>query len=270
MIQDYIEYQRQGRHLTERTCAEYAKELRYFVRWASPLGLRWSTIQPAHLMSYQQACSRLRGTTTNKRLTALRSFFGWMQQQGLRADNPAVTISSVRTQPVQRGVTDIEAHDRYLVQPSTSREEYDAKLLFAMLAETGCRVGEIVDLTFADLKADEMTAEVDGKGGKPRQVYYGKRTAYMLQQHPDGDQGRLFEAYGQRHFRYILEKYFDTADEHVNPHKLRHTYATRLYEAGCPLKDLASLLGHSSQRTTERYLQISDEHRQKQYRRYWY
>lgn len=271
MIQEYIHYQQAGRHLSLRTCEEYAKDLHYFAKWAATRGLRWSTIRTADLMAYQEACSHLEGTTVNKRLTALRSLFNWMMGQGMLSENPAACISSVRTHPKRRETATIEEYDQYLIEPCRSREEQDAKLLFAMLAETGCRIGEVINLTFENIDIDGLKFKVVGKGLKAREVYYSKRTAYMLQQVAESGRrtGRLFEEYGQRHFRFILSKYFDTDGQHIHPHKLRHTYATRMYHAGCPMKDLASLLGHSSQRTTERYLHISDDHRQQTYREYW-
>lgn len=268
MIKEYIQYQMQGRHLSARTCQEYEKDLRYFARWAKEQGLRWSTIETRHLQAYQQACSNLSGATTNKRLTAIRSLFAWMQAQGWVKENPAQDLQSVRTHHEKKETVKTD-YDHYLVQPSKSREEQDAKMLYALLLETGCRIGEVIDLQMTDVKENELCIDVIGKGNKKRRVYYGKRTAYMYEQRKKWDTGpRLFEEYGQRHFRYILSLYFDTEQQHVHPHMLRHTFATTAYEKGMPIKDLSGLLGHSSQRTTERYLEVSDAHLQRQYTKY--
>lgn len=270
MIKEYIEYQLQGRHLSARTCTEYAKDLHYFARWASTQGLRWSTIETRHLQAYQEACSHLNGVTTNKRLTAIRSLFSWMMAQGMVSSNPATDLPSVRTRHQKKESLKGD-HDAYLVQPTSCREELDAKMLYALLLETGCRIGEVLDLTLADFKQDELCITVRGKGDKVRTVYYGKRTAYMLTKRQEWGRGeRLFEEYGQRHFRYLLSRYFDTDGQHIHPHLLRHTYASKMYEAGMPMKDLSELLGHSSQRTTERYLDVSDEHLQRQALRYMF
>lgn len=268
MIKEFIEYQRNGRQLSERTCTEYEKDLRAFATWAKGKGLRWSTIESRDIMQYQSEHSQLRGSTVNHRVTAVRQLYTWLKAQGVVNVNPCDTVSSVITHPRERLLLQNDDADPYLVEPVRSREELDAKLLYSLLLESGCRLSEVINLTVEDIDVDNMTFEVVGKGAKQRQCFYGKRTAYMMQQRINLGVGRLFEDYGERHFRYILAKYFSKYQPGIHPHALRHTFTTRYYEAGAPMQELAGLLGHSSARTTERYLHLSNDALMATHRRY--
>lgn len=271
MIKEFIQYERDGRQLSPRTCEEYEKDLKAFAIWAKAKNLRWSLVTTADLMVYQTEHSSLRGTTLNRRITALRMLYNWLIAQGIVKTNPADGITSVITHPRQKKIAEIETADEYLIQPCRSREEMDAKLLYALLAESGCRLSEVIDLEVGDIHINHLSFQVTGKGGKHRTCFYGKRTAYMMQKRIETyGKGRLFEDMSQRHFRTILSKYFWRYCEGIHPHMLRHTFTTRMYEAGMEMHDLSSLLGHSSARTTERYLQLSDEHRETAYRKYSY
>lgn len=269
MIKEFIQYERDGRQLSPRTCEEYEKDLKSFAIWAKAKNLRWSLVTTADLMAYQTEHKDNSGATTNRRLTVIKQLYNWMISLGMVTANPAEGIQSVINHPRERKTTELMIADEYLIKPCQSREEMDAKLLFSILAESGCRISEVLDLETSDIQIDSLCFYVMGKGQKGRTCFYGKRTAYMLQQHiiKYGD-GRLFENLSQRYYRKILTEYFGKIIPGIHPHMLRHSFTTRFFEAGMEIHDLASLLGHSSARTTERYLHLSDEHRQMVYNKY--
>lgn len=263
MITEFIRYMHDGRHLAPRTCEEYEKSLRHFARWAQPQGLRWSQVRTANLLAYQQYQVELSGLTINTRLTALRMFYRYLINMGMVAENPAEPVPSCRTTHQRRGTVDTDAINHVIAAPSKTRGERDAKLMVALMLDSGARIGEIIDLTFDDIDLDAMQATVIGKGGKRRTIFYGGRTSYMIEQ--TAKTGRLFEAYGQRHFRYVIEQTFGNVAKGIHPHLLRHTAATELQEHGADLKTISLILGHSSVRTTERYLHPTDNYIQTQY-----
>lgn len=268
MIAEFISYLRDGLQLCEKTCMEYRKDLTDIARWASVKGLRWSTITTADLMSYQCEHSHLKGATINHRMTALRSFYRWLQQTGHDVTDPAQDLKPVRSFVNKDKAIDYTRADEYLAAPTHRPDERIAKLLWAFLLETGCRLGEAMGLDYSDFDRQHRAVIVDGKGRKRRVVYYGQRTADQLESMGERTEGTVFGQYGERQLRQLFYKYFGGRFHGVHPHQLRRTFATVMHESGCAMVDLASILGHSSVRTTERYLSLSDEWRERQYRQY--
>lgn len=268
MIPEFINYCEKSKRLSKKTCEDYGKDLRYFARWASVKKLSWSTISTTDLMLYQEERTDLKGTTINHQMTALRELYRWLIASGKMSINPAENLTSCKTSMVAWTFADITKADEYLIQPFTSRQELDAKLLFAVLAETGSRLNEILNLKVEDMDEADCSFVVTGKGGKKRRIYYGKRTSYMMNIRKTYGNGKLFENNGERHARYLLNKYFDLLLPGIHPHRLRHSFATILYESGCPMVTIASLLGHSNTRTTERYLHLSETTRKAAYDKY--
>ena len=268
MIAEFIEYMQTGIQLCPKTCMEYRKDLTAIARWAREKGLRWSTIRPQDLMQYQCEHSHLKGGTINHRISALRSFYRWLNTQGYDVADPTKDIQPVRSYVEKDKAIDYTRADEYLTQPCVRSEERTAKLLWAFLLETGCRLGEAMRLDYSDIDREHRAVVVDGKGRKRRVVYYGQRTADQLEAIGPRTEGTVFGMYGERQLRQLFYKYFGGKFYGVHPHQLRRTFATVMHESGCPMVDLASILGHSSQRTTERYLSLSDVWRERQYRRY--
>lgn len=266
MIAEFINYLRDGLQLCERTCTEYHKDLTYIARWANQKELRWSTITTSDLMTYQCEHSHLKGATINHRMSALKCFYRWLQQQGYKVGNPAIALTPVRSYAEKDKALDYTRADDYLNMQSLCAEEKTAKLLWAFLLETGCRLGEAMALKYSDFDREHRAVQVDGKGKKRRVVFYGQRTADQLQQQGEAATGLIFGQYTDRELRTIMYKYFGGKFAGVHPHQLRRTFATVMHESGCPMVDLASILGHSSVRTTERYLSLSDDWRERQYR----
>lgn len=268
MIKEFIEFCEKSKRLSSKTCENYGKDLRYFANWASTKGLRWSTITTADLMNYQKERSDLKGSSINQHVTAIRELYKWMIAVGMISTNPANNLASCKTRPNHWTFADITNADKYLIEPNASMQEMEAKLLFCILAETGCRLNEVLNLKVEDFDETDFSFTTIGKGSKVRRNYYGKRTTYMMEQRKKMGNGQLFSNTGERHARYLLTKYFDQYLHGIHPHRLRHSFATILYESGCPIVTIASLLGHSSSRTTERYLHLSELSRKAAYDKY--
>lgn len=150
------------------------------------------------------------------------------------------------------------------------------RLALGLMVAAGLRRSEAVNLTFADVKTQpnghgtRTVLQVSGKGAKDRVVPISEslataiaRWSELLQQ----DSGRILRSLGRNRqpgdsitttaLYYIVQKRGDLIGKpDLQPHDLRRTYAQLGYEAGIPITQISTLLGHASIETTQRYLNL--------------
>jgi site-specific recombinase XerD len=222
--------------------------------------------------------SGARATTVRRKLAALRSFYRHLQREGTVADNPFSSLRGPRkakTLPKVLSVGDVES---FLAQPGKDyaagrigeREFLRDSALFETLYSTGCRIGEVVPLRWSDIDFARGTAIVTGKGSKDRLVILGPKALDALGAlrgaSAADDDGAVFASTAgkpastrlveRRMKRYLAEAGLP-AD--LTPHKLRHSFATHLLDAGADLRSVQEMLGHSSLSTTQVYTHVSVE-----------
>ncbi len=151
--------------------------------------------------------------------------------------------------------------------------------LVELLYGTGIRIGELVALDVRDLELRAREVRVMGKGGKERIVPIPEQARRALdawlevRRHPGVMSEPLFislrprreggpRRLAAREARRILGERAVRADldQHVHPHRLRHSYATHLLDMGADLREIQELLGHASLSTTQKYTAVSIEH----------
>ncbi len=130
-----------------------------------------------------------------------------------------------------------------------------------MLAETGMRVGELVSLRWEDVDLNGKRARVKGKGGKFRYVYFTERTAELLRELPRDGNGRIFPVTDRTIRRWVSELL------KTHPHAVRHAFAVWFLSKGGNPRVLQRILGHSSLRTTEIYLDLAQSLVEREYRK---
>ncbi len=128
-----------------------------------------------------------------------------------------------------------------------------------MLAETGMRVGELVSLRWNDVDMTNKRARVHGKGGKYRYVYFTERTTSLLRELPR--RGKLVFGITDRTIRRWVSSLLNT-----HPHAIRHAFAVWFLSKGGNPRVLQRILGHSSLRTTEVYLDLAQSLVEREYR----
>lgn len=263
--QDWLDYlRRQGK--SPHTIKAYRHGLRHFARWYA--GTYDAPFAPEDVMprdvrdwkAYQQAVEQAAPATVNQRLVALTRFFHWACAQDLCRENPAEDVSNIHLDPKQPQALD-DSDLRRLLRAARGHLRDYAMLEF--LAGTGLRVGELLDLKVGDVEIKERSGTVTVRRGKhetyrevPLTLDVRKAlTAYLEDAHPNPDNGEAPLWVGrQGRLRHrssvsrILEKYALRAGlESINPHALRHTFATRYLNANPDdLRGLARLLGHTS------------------------
>ena len=145
-----------------------------------------------------------------------------------------------------------------------------------MLYSGGLRIHELTGLNDDDLDLLAEVARVRGKGKKERLTPLGGPAIEAVQEYlklrQRGARGPLFvNRFGgrltPRSVQRMLKKYLIAAglDPSLTPHKLRHSFATHMLDAGADLRSVQELLGHASLSTTQIYTHITPERLKKVY-----
>jgi site-specific recombinase XerD len=267
--------QRQGK--SQHTLKAYQRALDHFARWYRAT---YSTpFTPDDVMprdvrdwkAYQQTIEKAAPSTINQRLVALTRFFHWARAQNLCRENPAEDVGTIRLAARQPKGLDKTALRRLLRAAHSHLRDY---AMLELLAGTGLRVGELLALKVGDVVLNERSGTVTVRRGKHENYREVPLTldvrkaliAYLETDHPDRNNPKAALWMGPRGaLRHrsavtrLLEKYALQAGlEPVNPHALRHTFATRYLNANPgDLRGLARLLGHKSLDTVMIYTEPS-------------
>lgn len=223
-------------------------------------------------------------TTRNLRLTALHSFFKYVQAEspahaGLCRDILGIPMKKSPQKPPEH-LTDIEIK-MLLAEPNVhTREGIRDLAMLALLYDTGTRISELINLSRGDLRlSGKITVQVTGKGNKMRLIPVSPHTgnilkAYLKSHGLDMNQAASSLFFNRSRTRltrpgvtYILQKYVTMArdknpgyfEKTVSAHMVRHSKATHLLMSGVNLIYIRDFLGHASVLTTERYAKTNPE-----------
>ena len=222
----------------------------------SRLGAEWAALSPA---------------TVARRSAALRRFFGFLMDEGLRDDDPSAALPRPRLErPLprildEREVTAIfEAAEERAAsgEPAAVRNLAILELLYG----SGVRASELVTLGRGALRQGQPFVILRGKGSKERLVPISSRAETAVGrwlEYVPSDSLWLFPS-GKRHlsrvrlFQIVREiaALAGISPERISPHVLRHAFATHLLAGGADLRVLQSLLGHADIATTQIYTHV--------------
>jgi site-specific recombinase XerD len=271
--------------LAPLTVRAYRHDVSLFLKWFAAINggeSRLSDVTTADVLSYRQHLvnvARLRSSTINQRLQAIRCLCRWAERQGFLKSNPAAVVKSLRIARRRRptGLTEPEVHGLLRVAGESKRGHAKRNYgLLQLLLQTGLRVSEVTSLKIADVRIRDRSGEVhvrEGKGNKEREIPLNasarRALSAYLQLRPEAQPGEsLFlsdrnGAFSPRAIQTLLQRLARRAKIarlHVTPHLLRHTFALNyLRQNPGKLVELANLLGHESLDTTAIYTQPSGE-----------
>lgn len=227
-----------------------------------------------YLASYQQKTECSKANIENIR-RILSSFFSWLEDENYVLKSPVRRIHKIRTtKPVKDTYT-----DEALEIMRDNCEHIRDLAIIDLLASTGMRVGELVNLNIVDIDFDNRECVVLGKGSKERPVYFDARTKIHLRNYLESrtdDNPALFvsllapfnrlEISGVEIRLRNLGRKLDIPK--VHPHKFRRTLATRAIDKGMPIEQLQQLLGHTKIDTTMEYAMVSQNNVKQSHRKY--
>ena len=220
------------------------------------LGGRWSGLSPA---------------TVARRSAALRRFFGFIVDEGLRSDDPSASLPRPGLErPLPRILDEREVQSMFetLEDKAASGEPAAVRNLaiLELLYGSGLRASELVSLPRGAVRKGQPFLILRGKGDKERLVPISSRAEAAVEQwleHVPRDTLWLFPG-GKRHLSRVrlfqivrqIAALAGISPDRVSPHVLRHAFATHLLSGGADLRVLQSLLGHADIATTQIYTHV--------------
>lgn len=216
-----------------------------------------------YLSSYENESHASKVTIDNVR-RIISSFFSWLEDENYIIKSPARRIHKIR---VGKAVKDVYS-DEELEQMRDSCINIRDLAMIDVLASTGIRVGELVQLNISDIDLAKREFIVLGKGNKERKAYFDARSKLHISQYINSrtDVNKaLFVSLNKPHNRLtirgvenMLQRIGQSLTEtNVHPHKFRRTLATKAIEKGMPIEQVQILLGHSQIDTTLRYAMVN-------------
>ncbi|NJO00198.1 MAG: tyrosine-type recombinase/integrase [Anaerolineales bacterium] len=253
-----------------------ASDLRLFFAWADkpPTAITVNDMDDyiVHCQEQGRAIA-----TVNRRLTALRSFYQFLEN-GIENPPPNPVIPRrhfIRQRcTLPRDVTD-NTLDRLFAVISTPRD----KAIFLLMLRCGLRVGEIRQLSLTDLDLQPSPGHLSrlwicGKGGKQRVVYLSPQALAALSDwltiRPNSPDPAVFLNPNNHRLSVTgiqkrLAHYCRQAGIWLTCHQLRHTFGRHLTEAQVPVTTTQRLLGHAQLRTTQIYTHLSNRQAQAEF-----
>ena len=227
-----------------------------------------------YLALYQQETECSKSNIDNIR-RILSSFFSWLEDENYVLKSPVRRIHKIRTaKPVKETYT-----DEALEIMRDNCENIRDLAIIDLLASTGMRVGEMVNLNIVDVDFENRECIVLGKGSKERPVYFDARTKIHLHNYIKSrtdDNPALFVSllapYNRLEISGVeirLRKLGRKLNiPKVHPHKFRRTLATRAIDKGMPIEQLQQLLGHTKIDTTMEYAMVNQNNVKQSHRKY--
>jgi integrase/recombinase XerD len=227
------------------------------------LGGRLSSAGPEALKRLSEAWMPLKRTTVARKAAALRRFYGFLHDEGLRADDPSAALPRpAGGRPLPRilgheavGALFAELERRRAEAPGASALRLSA--LVELLYGSGMRATELVSLPRHAVHPDRPFLILRGKGEKERLVPISDRAraavaeyAALVPRDSHLSRVRLYQLLKE------LAAAAGVPPERVSPHVLRHAFATHLLEGGADLRALQMLLGHADIATTQIYTHV--------------
>ncbi len=226
---------------------------------------------PERLERPAEAWRPLKRATVARKAAALRRFFGFLADEGLRADDPSAALPRPAAERPLPKVLDRAAVDALSTEIERRKDEGGPEALrlsalVELLYGSGLRATELVSLPRNAVAPDRPFLILRGKGGRERLVPISDRARAAIAAWsalvPQG-QPFLFPS-GKKHLGrvrlYQLVRELAAAagipQERISPHVLRHAFATHLLEGGADLRALQLLLGHADIATTQIYTHV--------------
>ncbi len=275
-ITDFCDYLRNERKLSKNTLDSYSRDLKKFHAYLEDNKIdSFSEITDNTVLTYQLHLQNLgRSTATvSRNLATLRTFFGYLLDEGLIAKNPTRKLVSPKAERKMPKVLTLTEVDRLLNQPDMESETGKRdKAMLELLYASGIRVTEMVSLNTDDVNIDIGYIRCKNERSKDRIIPIGKMAKTALSEYMDTSREELIKTdtqalfvnyYGKRLTRQgfwkIVKRYTNMAeiDKPITPHTLRHSFATHLIQNGADLKSVQEMLGHSDISTTQMYIELS-------------
>jgi len=277
LVEDFLYYLFLERGLAENTLVSYRMDLADYQASCQKEGL--DPLSGAGRQAIMLYLLKLKKegrapATISRRLAALRTFYHYLLNERVLAQDPTNNLESPRIYERLPHVLNVAEVENLLNQPRVNdpagiRDKAMLELLYA----TGIRVSELITLDLEHLDLQHGFIRCLGKGSKERLIPFGSMASRYVSLYLQRGRSRLIKDrltpalfVNRRGFRLtrqgfwkIIKKYALQAGitKEIHPHTLRHCFATHLLENGADLRSVQELLGHADISTTQIYTHLT-------------
>lgn len=269
LLTDYEYYLRMERAMSPNTVASYCSDIQKFLAICE---VDADKVQPDDILQYLSTSKKVSERSQSRFLSALRSFYDWMQIEGYMFENPCDRVdmpklgiylpSVLSVQEVEAIINSVDCSDWMGLRD---------KAILEVLYGCGLRVSEAVSLRISGLYLDEGFVRIIGKGNKERLIPLGDMACSAVRAYldarpqpcdSDSDDLLFLNRFGKSFSRVSMFKLIKKQalvagiNKEISPHTFRHSFATHLVENGADLRVVQEMLGHESITTTEIYTHI--------------
>jgi integrase/recombinase XerD len=277
-ISSFLDYVQVEKGLAANTVLAYRQDLIKFAAFLVRKGLTWGQTDREVARQFLQHLHSLNlsARAIARHVVSLRGCYQFLLREGQVLRDPTAEIDPPRiSQALPKYLTTAEV-DKLLTQPDMSTPAgLRDRAMIEVLYATGMRVSELVNVRWEDFDANLGVVRCLGKGNKERLIPVGRSALQSLEAYVAGGRSKLgkkgvvpFLFLNQRGgklsrvgFWKILSRYGRNAGilTPLNPHLVRHSFATHLLERGADLRSIQMMLGHSDISTTQIYTQVIKE-----------
>ena len=275
LIYDYLDFLENIKGLSKNTTNSYQRDLDKLSKF-----LQASDINGFNGLS-EEICSawiadlfqhNVSARSIQRHISSAKGFFNYLKKIGLVTDSPFDLISSPKSPSHLPSVLSPEEVSQLLnFKPKNAQEKRDLAII-ELIYSSGLRVSEAVNVNLNDFEDNKNFLRVLGKGSKTRLVPVGRYAQNAIndwvverEKLCTNDNALFVNLRGNRiSTRSVQERIKNIAIMQglppVNPHMLRHSFATHLLESSGDLRSIQELLGHSSLSTTQIYTRLDYQH----------
>ena len=275
LIYDYLDFLENIKGLSKNTTSSYQRDLNKLSKF-----LQASDVNGFNGLS-EEICSawiadlfqhNVSARSIQRHISSAKGFFNYLKKIGLVTDSPFDLISSPKSPSHLPSVLSPEEVSQLLnFKPKNAQEKRDLAII-ELIYSSGLRVSEAVNVDLNDFEDNKNFLRVLGKGSKTRLVPVGRYAQnaindWMVEREKlsTNDNALFVNLRGNRiSTRSVQERIKNIAITQglppVNPHMLRHSFATHLLESSGDLRSIQELLGHSSLSTTQIYTRLDYQH----------
>ena len=279
-IDSFLSHLEVVRHLSPHTISSYRRDLDSFFTFLKEKNDSWEEVQDHQVRGFvaQERRRGLSARSIQRALSSIRSFFNYLLDEEVVETNPAANISSPKSAQLLPKALDTDLVKRLLDFKPQGDIEIRDKAMVELLYSSGLRLSELCSLNMDSISVKERSCRVVGKGNKTRDLPVGEKAIQSLRDwllvreniSSDANKALFLNKNGKRISTRSVQLRLERLSKKrglpmVNPHMLRHSFASHILESSGDLRAVQEMLGHSDIGTTQIYTKLDFQHLSKVY-----
>ncbi len=278
----FLQYLRTERRMSPHTVTNYRRDLLCLNSFRAKQSIGdWRGFDVHQARAYVAALHRsgLSGRSIQRFLSAARGFYRYLLREKVVSHNPLVGVSAPKSAKRLPKTLSAEQTGVLIGITATDPLSIRDRAMLELFYSSGLRLAELIGLDLDALDLTDATVRVTGKGAKTRVLPVGRyaraavrqwlsvRTQFAAAGEPALFVGRNGARLGARSVQLRLNHWArrQGLNVPVNPHMLRHSFASHLLESSGDLRAVQELLGHADISTTQIYTHLDFQHLAKVY-----